>query len=390
MRTINVDRIQETFKELFPQSPTPITIAAPGRVNLLGEHTDYNDGFVFPMAINNQMVIVGAPNNTNQVHLYSIDYEALDTFSLDHISLVKTNSWSNYVRGVCAMLIQAGYTLRGMNIVLQGNVPQGAGLSSSAALEIAAALLIDEIHDLKVHRVELVKLAQKAENEFVGVNCGIMDQFISMMGKAHHALLLDCRTLDYKLIPAQFEMMGYSVVVINSRVKRGLVDSEYNTRRAQCEAAVETLKPHVPGIRALRDVTTEHLDLINDLPADLAKRARHVVTENQRVLDGVQALQDNNLTLFGELLYASHESLRDDYEVSCRELDLLVEIARSIPGTLGSRMTGAGFGGCTVSLVAKDAVNDFMTAIRERYRNQTGIEPQLFVFKASHGAHRIN
>ena len=266
----------------------------------------------------------------------------------------------------------------------------GLSLSSSAALEIAAALLIDEIHDLKVHRVELVKLAQKAENEFVGVNCGIMDQFISMMGKAHHALLLDCRTLDYKLIPAHFEMMGYSVVVVNSRVKRGLVDSEYNTRRAQCEAAVASLKTQIPGIKALRDVTAEHLDLINELPADLAKRARHVVTENQRVLDGVQALQNNNLKLFGELLYASHESLRDDYEVSCRELDLLVEIARSIPGTLGSRMTGAGFGGCTVSLVPQDAVDDFMTAVRERYWSQTGIEPELFVFKASHGARRIN
>jgi galactokinase len=389
VRTINIGLIQKTFKELFPQSPTPITVAAPGRVNLLGEHTDYNDGFVFPMAIDNQMVLVGAPNHTNQVHLYSMDFAAHDVFSLDDIQLTKTNSWSNYIRGVCVMLMNAGYSLEGMNIVLQGNVPQGAGLSSSAALEVATASLIDEIHELRADRIELVKLAQKAENDFVGVNCGIMDQFISMMGKADHALFLDCRTLEYELIPAQFEKMGYSVVVVNSSVKRGLVDSEYNTRRAQCESAVEALQPHIPGIKKLRDVTIGHLDLINTLPTDLAKRARHVVTENQRVLDGVKALQNSNLKLFGELLYASHESLRDDYEVSCKELDLLVEIARSIPGTLGSRMTGAGFGGCTVSLVAHDAVDDFRTTICEQYSKQTGIKPETFVFKASDGARRL-
>ncbi|HHU61824.1 MAG TPA: galactokinase, partial [Natronincola sp.] len=231
----------------------------------------------------------------------------------------------------------------------------------------------------------LVKLAQRAENEFVGVKCGIMDQFISMMGEKDHALFLDCRSLEYQLVEAPFEKLGYALVVINSKVKRGLVDSEYNLRRAQCEEAVRALQKDLPYITALRDVSINDLELINNLPIKLRKRALHVVTENLRVLDGVKALEENDLETFGGLLNESHESLRKDYEVSCFELDLLVEIATSLPGTLGARMTGAGFGGSMIALVAQDEVKDLQAKVTSEYTQRTGISPEIFVFSAAQG-----
>jgi len=383
---VQVEALKAKYEELFPGSSPPICAAAPGRVNLLGEHTDYNDGFVFPMAIDPHILYVGGRNHSTQVRLFSMDFDQLDEFDLGRIEFSHAHPWANYIRGVCDQLLKAGHHLEGMDIVLQGNVPQGSGLSSSAAVEVGAALLMNELHELGISRVELVKLSQRAENQFVGVNCGIMDQFASMMGQSGHALFLDCRSLAHELVPTGFEKMGYSVVVINSGVKRGLVDSEYNKRRSQCGQAVELLKRDLPGITALRDVTVEHLPLINKLPEDLAKRARHVVTENQRVLDGIAALKRGDLHEFGRLLNASHDSLRLDYEVSCPELDLLVEICRSVPGTLGSRMTGAGFGGCTVTLAAQEQVEEIKRRVLQEYPAQTGITPQIFVFTASDGA----
>lgn len=382
-------QLSKIYVKQFPNSLPTIVASAPGRVNLLGEHTDYNDGFVLPLAIDAQITFVGAPNNTNKVNLYSADFKALDSFALEDIKLVQKNTWSNYIRGVCAMLIAAGHPLAGMNIVLQGNVPLGAGLSSSAALEVAAALFIQELNQLKIDRVELVKIAQKAENDFVGVNCGIMDQFISMMGEKDHALFLDCRTLEYQLVEAPFAKAGYSLVVINSGVKRGLVDSEYNLRRSQCEEAVKALRKDLPQITALRDVTIQDFDLIKALPSELRKRAMHVVTENQRVIDGVKALRENDLKTFGRLLNESHESLRSDYEVSCFELDLLVQLTRSISGTIGARMTGAGFGGSMIALTAQDQVEDLKEKINKEYQKQTGITPEIFIFNAAQGARII-
>lgn len=386
MNKASIVPLQKKFQEIFSNSENTLVAWAPGRVNLLGEHTDYNDGFVFPMAINAGITIIGSLNDSTNVNLYSLDFDVQDTFSLTKITPSKDEKWTNYIRGICAQFQEAGYKPQGLNLAVQGNVPQGAGLSSSAALEVAAALLINELHDWQIKQVELVKLAQKAENEFVGVASGIMDQFASMMGKANHALFLDCRTLDYEQIPTPFEQNGYAVVVINSGVARGLVDSEYNIRRTQCEEAVELLKLDLPRITALRDVQMGDLPLVNALPPLLAQRARHVITENHRVLTGITALKKGELHLFGELLNASHLSLRKDFEVSCPEIDILVNLAQRFPGTLGSRLTGAGFGGSTVSLVPQDRLPLFKKDVITQYQAKTGLQAEFFVFKASAGA----
>lgn len=383
---MTIAEIKQAFHDQFPESQEPIIVSAPGRVNLIGEHTDYNDGFVLPMAIDAKIIMAGSLRNDNQVHLYSLNFNKPSRFNLNDITESKKTPWSNYIRGVCTMLLETT-SLQGMNIVLHGDIPQGAGLSSSAALEIGTAVLVSKLHNLDSDPVELVKLAQRAENEFVGVQCGIMDQFISMLGAQDHVLFLDCRSLDYQLVPAPFAKLNASVVVINSAVKRGLVDSEYNLRRSQCNQALEKLQKALPSITALRDVKVDQLELINNLEADLAKRARHVVTENQRVIDAVAELKAGNLQKFGELMNQSHLSLKDDYEVSCPELDLLVELSQSIPGTYGSRMTGAGFGGCTVSLVDNDALQDFESKVLTEYQRRTKLEPQIFIYNPSQGAY---
>ena len=387
MKRINPSAVLQQFQAQFPHSSNVQTVWAPGRVNLLGEHTDYNGGFVFPMAINAGICVVGTGNGTNQVNLYSLDYHTSTSFTLDRITPSETDKWINYVQGVCDQFQKLGYSLQGMDLILEGNVPQGAGLSSSAALEVAIALFIANLHDFAIDRVELVKLAQRAENQFVGVASGIMDQFASMMGQKDHALFLDCRSLDYKLIPTPFEREGYAVVVVNSGVKRGLVGSEYNARRQQCEEAVALLQDSLPHIQSLRDVTIENLSLVNELPSLVAKRARHVITENDRVVQGINTLAAGDVKQFGEFLNASHQSLRDDFEVSCPELDLLVTLAQGVPGVLGSRMTGAGFGGCTVSLVPQVSLPLFKKAINDTYEKQTGLQAEIFVFNASPGAH---
>ena len=326
MAELKAGRLLEEFRARFPHSQPAAVAWGPGRVNLLGEHTDYNDGFVFPMAIDAGIQIAGALNGTSQVNLYSLNYAAEESFLLEEIAPSEKNPWANYLKGVFWQFQKLGYKPQGADLVIQGNVPQGAGLSSSAALEVAAALLLATLHSWRLDAVDLVKLAQKAENEFVGVACGIMDQFASMLGQEDHALFLDCRTLDYEAVPLPLAERGLAVAVVNSGVRRGLAGSEYNTRRRQCEEAVQLLRERIPGIKALRDVGAEHLNLVNELPDPLAKRARHVVTENARVLEGVAALKAGDLEKFGRLLNASHESLRDDYDVSCRELDLLVEL----------------------------------------------------------------
>lgn len=383
---MNLANLQQAFHKKFPLAGTPIVVQAPGRVNLIGEHTDYNDGFVLPMAINASILLAGSLRDDSMVHIYSLDFQETSVFNLNEISLCSKTPWSNYVRGVCAMFLETR-AIKGMNMVIQGDIPQGAGLSSSAALEIGTALLVRNLNKLNASDLDLIKLAQRAESEFVGVQCGIMDQFVSMLGKKDHALFLDCRSLDYQLAPVAFS--DAKVMVINSGVKRGLVDSEYNLRRQQCNEAVAQLKQHLPGITALRDVGVEHLTLINNLEGDLAKRARHVVTENQRVLDAVQLFKTGNITGFGKLMNESHTSLRDDYQVSCPQLDLLVELAQSVPGVFGSRMTGAGFGGCTVSLVHKSSVAKLTDTILNEYYQKTGIMPKIYLYSPSDGAKQI-
>ncbi len=366
-----------------------IAAKAAGRVNLIGEHTDYNDGFVLPMAIDREMVLVGQANQERVIRLYSADFDTSAEFSLDNIVSDAEDTWTNYPRGVIKLLMEAGHRVVGMNVAMSGNVPQAAGLSSSAALEVGTAYLTHLVSRFELDKVEMVQLCQRAENTFVGVNCGIMDQFISGLGRKDHALFLDCRSLDYELVPLPAGD-EYKIVICNTAVKRGLVDSAYNERRSQCEQGVAGLQQFLPDIKALRDVTVNEFSQYKDnLDELVAKRCQHVVAENQRVEDSVVALKDGDISHFGQLMNQSHASLRDLYEVSCRELDLMVELAQAIDGVVGARMTGAGFGGCTVNLVKADAVEGFLAQVPEKYEEKTGITPEVYVCTAMDGAVEI-
>jgi len=371
------DTISAHYRERYGTIPTIIAVA-PGRVNLIGEHTDYNGGFVLPAAIDRHMVIAASPREDALVCLHSVDFNSDASFSLDAISHDTQTEWSNYERAVAWALQDAGYELRGMNAVLAGNVPIGSGLSSSAAIEIATAYAFHTLNDLPLDLVTLAKLCQRAENEFVGVNCGIMDQFISALGKAQHSLLIDCRSLDHRLVPLPAEM---SLVICDTKVRRDLISSAYNERRAQCETGAQLL-----GATSLRDVKWPAFEgQQQDLPEPVRQRCRHVISENQRVLDAVVALEDSDLSAFGMLMNQSHESLRDDYEVSCPELDIMVEVACEVDGVYGSRMTGAGFGGCTVSAVHSDAVGTFQAQVSDKYESATNITPSIYTCKAEDG-----
>jgi len=365
------------YGEQYGHAPS-IIVAAPGRVNLIGEHTDYNDGFVLPVAIDRYVVIAAASRDDGQVHLHSVDFEQDSSFCLDTITRDDEARWSNYSRGVASVLQGSGYELRGMDAALVGNVPIGAGLSSSAAIEVATAYVFQMLGDLPLDLVSLAKLCQRAENEFVGVNCGIMDQFISALGKAQHALLIDCRSLEYRLVPLP---PGMSLVICDSRVKRDLVSSAYNERRSQCETGARLL-----GASSLRNVEWSTFEKRQDeLPVLVRRRCRHVISENRRVLDAVAALEKGDLIAFGALMNQSHESLRDDYQVSCPELDTLVKAAREVEGVFGSRMTGAGFGGCTVTAIRPEAADSFRAHVSGKYEAATGLAPAIYVCRAEDG-----
>jgi len=384
-----VAEVERRFIELYGGSPELI-VRAPGRVNLIGEHTDYNDGFVFPAAIDRDVLIAGSLRRDKQVRCYALNFNQASTFPLDNVQPAAEGreKWSNYLRAMAWVFHNEGLGTRGLNCATLGNVPLGAGLSSSAALLVASGLMFSSAGGLEIEPVRLALLAQKAEREFVGVNVGIMDQYISALGQKDHALLIDTRSLTYEAVP--LPASGVSIVIADSHKKRGLVDSEYNTRRAECERAVEILKQALPDIKALRDVTVEELEANKTLlPEVTFRRARHVVTENARTLEGVQALKDGNLERFGVLMNESHESLRYDYEVSCKELDALVEEARAVKGVYGARMTGAGFGGCTVSLVQTEALDEFQRQVTEKYKAATGINTTIYATKASQGAQRL-
>jgi galactokinase len=374
--------LEARFRELF--STNPLIFRAPGRVNLIGEHTDYNDGFVMPMAIG-FYTWVGAGKKENRIlEVYSEHFNEKIALSLDALSGPPRKHWSDFVRGVAAVLQEAGYELSGANLVIHGEVPLGAGLSSSASLEVALALALTSVAGIDVPRLNLVKLCQAAEHKYVGTRCGIMDQFVTGFGAAGHALMLDCRSLEYQLLPIPQDIR---VVVCNSMVRHELASGEYNRRRADCEEGVRLLQPFLPGIRALRDVATDDLEKYRDvLPNEVYRRCRHVVSENQRVVDAAAALRSRRSEEFGRLMYGSHASLRDDYKVSCKELDLLVELASSDRGVYGARMTGGGFGGCTVNLVRSECASGFQTRIAQMYGDATGLSPEIYVCEPAQGA----
>jgi galactokinase len=380
-------QVQDAFAEHFSGPPLRL-FQAPGRVNLIGEHTDYNDGFVLPMAIDRQVMLAARVRADAQVRLWSVSFGQRSEFTLDAIVPEPRAPWSNYVRGVAQVLQQEGYRLRGMDAAIAGNVPIGSGLSSSAAIEVATAAAWRDLCGLDIAPVTMALLCQRAENEFVRMKCGIMDQFIAALGASGHALLIDCRSLGYERVPLP---PGMSVVVCDTMKRRGLVDSEYNQRRRECEQGVELLRRVLPQVRALRDVTSEDLARYADmLPAIVLKRCHHIVSENERTLEAVVALRAGDVRQFGRLMDLSHASLRDDYEVSCAELDTMVEVARGIPGCLGARMTGAGFGGCTVNWVRTETAAAFAGQVADGYRQRTGVSPEVYMCAASAGAGEVD
>jgi len=355
-------------------------------VNIIGEHTDNYDGYVFPIAVDMATTTAAAPRRDRTIRIWSENMQELTILSLD--DLERRDHWSDYVAGVAAMLGADGITLPGADMCIVSDVPIGGGLSSSAALEVSTALAFLSLVDHSLDGVSLAKLGRRAENEFVGMNCGIMDQFVAVHAERGKGLLLDCRTLDYELVPLPADEAA--IVVCNTMVKHELGASEYNARRADTLAGTDLLKAIYADIRALRDVSSGMFEKSShQLPEHIRRRCRHVITENQRVLDGMAALKERRLEAFGSLMNASHESLRTDYEVSCEELDIMVEIARNLPGLLGARMTGGGFGGCTVNLVRPDRMSAFREEIARCYHQATGLKPDVYVTEPMDGAREI-
>jgi galactokinase len=378
-----VDLIR-AFAEKLGRDPEVIG-RGPGRIDLIGGHTDYNDGFVFPIALERHVAMAAAPRDDRLLNVHSLNFDAHAQMPLDDLRKSPDALWMDYVAGVAHFLQQRGIELCGMDAVVWGNVPVAAGLSSSAAIEVATAMTFQALTGFDMAPVDVALLCQRAENEFVGMKCGIMDQFIAILGRKGHALLIDCRSLEYELVPIPAD--GHKFVVCDTRVPRALVDSEYNTRRAQCEEAVRLLQQRLPDIKALRDVTPADLAAhAHLLPEQVLKRARHVVTENQRVLDTADALKQGDLRRVGRLLTQSHESQRDDYEVSVPALDIIADTAAHVDGALGARGAGAGFGGCAIALVLEEAIPAFRDELVRRYRQDIGHDPELYVCEAEDGA----
>ncbi len=386
-------RMLSRFQELFGTGGgAPALFRSPGRVNLIGEHTDYNGGHVFPCAISLGIWALAAPRQgTDLVRLHSMNFEEAGTIEAParRLEYRQERGWANYPLGVLRVLEEAGHPLpAGLDLLFWGNLPGGAGLSSSASIEVLTARVADDLFGMGLQGVETALLAQRAENDFVGMKCGIMDQFAITMGRRNCAVFLDCRTLDFKLVPLNLD--GFRIVISNTNKPHVLAGSEYNLRRAQCEAALEDLR-RVRPVKALGELTEPGFKYLSGVirnPVNL-RRARHAVTENQRTLRAVAALEVSNLAAFGQLMNQSHVSLRDDYEVSCPELDALVELAWRQPGVVGSRMTGGGFGGCTVSIVESSRVEDFVRDVGAGYAKATGLRADFYEVDAADGAGRM-
>ncbi len=362
----------------------PAIFRAPGRVNLIGEHTDYNDGFVMPCAIGLCTRVAISPRADRRLVIRSEQFPGLFEFNLDGLPKHCSGEWCDYVLGVAVMLQQAGHAVKGANLLVDGDIPMGGGLSSSAAIEVASALAFLSLNRETLPWPDLARLCQRCENSFIGARCGIMDQFVSCLGKAGHALLLDCRSLEFELIPIPDRVR---LVICNTMVKHQHAGGEYNRRREACEEGVRILTRWYPEIRALRDLSLDQLSRHSkDVPEKMFSRCQHVVEENERVRNGARCLNAGDLHGFGTLMRESHRSLRDLYEVSCRELDIMVEIAEGLPGYYGGRMTGGGFGGSTINLVEAAAADAFANLISARYQQATGIVPAIYICSASDGA----
>ena len=382
------EKLIQQFQELYKGEGEIRSYFAPGRVNLIGEHTDYNGGHVFPCALTLGTYGIVRSRSDRKLRFYSANFERLGVIetSLDELVPDPKANWTNYPKGVMWAFEKRGYKLtHGLDILIYGNIPNGSGLSSSASLEVLTGVILKDTYGFDVSMVDIALIGQDSENNFNGCNCGIMDQFSSAMGKKDHAIFLDTNTLHYEYAPVVLE--DAKIVITNSKVKHSLVDSAYNDRRNECETALKELKTAVK-IESLGELTEEeyeaHKDVIKD--AVRQKRAKHAVYENQRTIRAVEALKNQDVELFGKLMNASHESLRYDYEVSCKEIDILVDLAQAMPGVLGSRITGGGFGGCTVSIVKNDAVDTFISEIGKTYQEKVGHEAEFYVVDIGDGA----
>jgi len=381
------NQITNEFEQRFGDDY--LLIKSPGRVNLIGEHTDYNEGFVLPAAVNKNIVLAMKENGTQQARFYAVDKE--ESFETDISGDLEESGlgWPDYLLGVIDQLRKHGYEINGFDCVFGGDIPIGAGMSSSAALEGGVLFGLDQLRDLKIGPVEMAKIAQKAENDFVGVQCGIMDQFVSLNGKKGHALKLDCRSLDYEFYP--FDQQDVHIVLCDTGVRRELATSEYNVRRQQCEQGVAALQEFDPDINSLRDVDLDFLILHQqDLDPIVFKRCKYVVEENRRVLQACNDLDRDDLASFGQRMFQSHIGLRNEYEVSCKELNTLVDIAWDIKGVIGSRMMGGGFGGCTINLVKDQQLETFVGQITDQYEEALGESVEIYKTKVSGGTHLLN
>jgi len=378
-------RIIEKFKETFDTEP--VVIRSPGRVNLIGEHTDYNNGFVMPAAINKAIYMAVSRRDDDLIHIVSLD---LGLSYLGDMGKVVPSSqhWPDYILGVVAQVQSLGHKVGGFNCVFGGDIPQGAGMSSSAALECATAFSLNELFGLKMDPLTMVRLSQKAENEFVGVKCGIMDQFASMFGRKNHVIRLDCQSLAYEYIP--FNTDGIRIVLLDTSVKHSLASSEYNTRRQQCEAGVALVQPHHPEVRSLRDVTLEMLDkYVKPVDPLVYQRCQYVVEESLRLLAAGEDLKRGDIAAFGQKMFATHDGLSRKYEVSCPEADFLVEQVKGRPGVIGARMMGGGFGGCTINLVREEVIDDLVADLTPAYAKAMNKELKVYIGQIENGTSLI-
>ncbi|MBM7690865.1 galactokinase [Peribacillus deserti] len=392
---MNAIQLRELFRDQYGYEEGVRIFFAPGRVNLIGEHTDYNGGYVFPAALTFGTWAAAAPRKDREYRLASANFPSTAACSVkEELVYKQEDDWANYPKGVLKELLQlAGQDgseqYLGADVLYYGNIPNGAGLSSSASIELVTGLALSKLAGLEIPMIELVKIGQNAENRFVGVNCGIMDQFAVGMGKENQAMMLKCDTLEFKYVPVKIN--GYKLVIINTNKRRGLADSKYNERRAQCEEALAIIQQHLKGVQNLGEVSAAKWENVKGFIENevIRNRAEHVIAENERVLAATQSLQENDILAFGELMKQSHESLRDLYEVTGFELDTLFEEASKIEGCVGTRMTGAGFGGCNVSLVKEEAVDEFKDKVAKNYTETTGLEPAFYVCKIGDGAKEI-
>lgn len=376
---------QEVFNKFISLfGHRPMLVRSPGRINLIGEHTDYNDGFVMPAAIDKEVVFAIAPSNTGECVIYAVQYDESFVVDPERIEKVKEPKWVNYLLGVLHQFKERGHSIPPFQCVVGGSVPVGAGLSSSAAVECGFAFALNELLSAQIPKLQLITMAQWSEHHYAGVKCGIMDQFASMMGQANKVILLDCRSLEYKYFP--IDMKDHCIILCDTRVKHSLVDSEYNVRRKECETGVSLLQKHYPAVRSLRDVTPDMLEAHrSEFPGKVYDRCCYIVQEIERVQQAAEDLNRGDLVSFGKKMYETHEGLSRLYEVSCKELDFLVEEARKHPGVLGARMMGGGFGGCTINIVQEIMAGSFEEQVKQAYKQTFSIDMPVYRVKIREG-----